>query len=219
MNRHLKKGSFFLPFILLLLISLPLHAEEGGAKDESFSQAESSLPQEEKKETEGRKRIFSLDFSALILGLSNNGWGLGCSYEQYLVYHTAFKAGFQHCTFIRDGSLFPTVNFSLAAEYYPLSNSLDKLYLSLGGGMDYLAYDTSEYGENAQSNFISFISELGWKWRIHENAALDLHAGYKYIFEESDKVIPSDYEKYVRKGVIWGVGIKINMGKIIRKLF
>ena len=85
--------------------------------------------------------------------------------------------------------------------------------------MDYLAYDTSEYGENAQSNFISFISELGWKWRIHENAALDLHAGYKYIFEESDKVIPSDYEKYVRKGVIWGVGIKINMGKIIRKLF
>ena len=49
--------------------------------------------------------------------------------------------------------------------------------------------------------------------------SLPLHAGYKYIFEESDKVIPSDYEKYVRKGVIWGVGIKINMGKIIRKLF
>ncbi|WP_296333830.1 hypothetical protein [uncultured Treponema sp.] len=219
MNRNLKKGRFFLPFILLLLTSLPLHAEEAGAKDESFSQAESSLPQEEKKETEGRKRIFSLDFSALILGLSNNGWGLGCSYEQYLVYHTAFKAGFQHCTFIRDGSLFPTVNFSLAAEYYPLSNSLDKLYLSLGGAMDYLAYTTTDYGENIQSNFISIITELGWKWRFQELVAIDIHAGYKYIFKEEDKTSPHDYEKYLRKGIVWGASVKFNLGKIIRKIF
>ena len=215
MNRHLKKGRFFLPFILLLIIFLPLHAEESGAKDESPSPSESNLPQNEENKSIGRKSIFSLDFSALILGLSNNGWGLGFSYEHFLIYHTAFKVGFQHRTYIRNDSFFPTVNFSLAAEYYPLSNSLDKLYLSLGGAMDYLAYSTTEYGENTQYNFISIIPELGWKWRIHENVALDLHAGYKYIFKESDKIVPSDYEKYLQKGIVWGAGVKLNIGKII----
>ncbi|MBQ9621963.1 MAG: hypothetical protein IJR39_01320, partial [Treponema sp.] len=67
MNRHLKKGRFFLPFILLRLIFLPLHAEESEAKDESPSPSESNLPQNEENESIGRKSIFSLDFSALIL--------------------------------------------------------------------------------------------------------------------------------------------------------
>ena len=196
-----------------------LHAE--GFEEERKSnimEQENHFQAEETKE-EVRLSIFSLDFSALILGLSNNGWGLGFSYEHFMAFHTAFKVGFQHCTFIRDDSLFPTVNFSLVAEYYPLSNSLDKLYLSLGGAMDYLAYTTTDYGENVQSNFISIITELGWKWRFQELVAIDIHAGYKYIFKEEDKPPPHDYEKYLRKGIVWGASVKFNLGKIIRKVF
>ena len=165
-----------------------------------------------------RKRIFSLGFDALLFSLRRNGWGFGCSFEQYLAFHTAFKANIRHCTFVRNGELFPSVNFGLAAEYYPLSLSLDKLYLSLGGGFDYLAYTADEYSEDAQREFVSVIPELGWKWTVNDYVALDIHAGYKYVFEKQGAVVPSDYGDYLKKGPTAGVGVKVRFLKLFRDL-
>ena len=209
---------------------------DGGAGGETFiestetQKAECGLERAESDEYEDfadedgdgglsdRTRIFSLGFDALLFSLRRNGWGFGCSFEQYLAFHTAFKANIRHCTFVRNGELFPSVNFGLAAEYYPLSLSLDKLYLSLGGGFDYLAYSDDEYSEEAQREFVSVIPELGWKWTVNDYVALDIHAGYKYVFEKQGAVVPSDYGDYLKKGPTAGVGVKVRFLKLFRDL-
>ena len=211
-----------LVFALLLCLQQPMaHSEEEAAVEESSleePEAAADWADEDGGGLSDRTRIFSLDFSALVFGLKRNGWGFGCSFEQYLAFHTAFKANIRHCTFVRNGELFPSVNFGLAAEYYPLSLSLDKLYLSLGGGFDYLAYSSDEYGEDAQREFVSLIPELGWKWTVNDYVALDIHAGYKYVFEKQGAVVPSDYGDYLKKGPTAGVGVKVRFLKLFRDL-
>lgn len=211
-----------LVFAFLLCLQQPMaHSEEEAVVEESSleePEAAADWADEDGGGLSDRTRIFSLDFSALVFGLKRNGWGFGCSFEQYLAFHTAFKANIRHCTFVRNGDLFPSVNFGLAAEYYPLSLSLDKLYLSLGGGFDYLAYTADEYGEDAQREFVSLIPELGWKWTVNDYVALDIHAGYKYVFEKRGAVVPSDYGDYLKKGPTAGVGVKVRFLKLFRDL-
>ncbi len=213
---------FRLVFALLLCLQQPMaHSEEEAVVEESSleePEAAADWADEDGGGLSDRTRIFSLDFSALVFGLKRNGWGFGCSFERYLAFHTAFKANIRHCTFVRNGELFPSVNFGLAAEYYPLSLSLDKLYLSLGGGFDFLAYTADEYGEDAQREFVSLIPELGWKWTVNDYVALDIHAGYKYVFEKQGAVVPSDYGDYLKKGPTAGVGVKVRFLKLFRDL-
>ena len=208
-----------LVFALLLCLQQPMaHSEEEAVVEESSleePEAAADWADEDGGDADGglsdRTRIFSLDFSALVFGLKRNGWGFGCSFEQYLAFHTAFKANIRHCTFVRNGELFPSVNFGLAAEYYPLS-------LSLGGGFDYLASTADEYGEDTQREFVSLIPELGWKWTVNDYVALDIHAGYKYVFEKQGAVVPSDYGDYLKKGPTAGVGVKVRFLKLFRDL-
>ena len=202
--------------ILLLLLQIPssvFSQENCGSEEPAFTENLQENIQENLK-----TRAFSLDFSATILGLSNNGWGLGFTYEQYLAFHSALKVNFAHCTFIRKEKMIPTVNFGLGAEYYPLSRSLDKLYLVIGGAMDFIGYSTDEHEKDLQRNFISVFPEIGWKWQINEYVALDIRGGYKYIFLEDKTKVPEDYKNYLQSGIIWGAGIKIKIVRLIQSL-
>lgn len=183
-----------------------------------FSVLSLPLAAEEDLQENLKTRNFSIDFSLLALGLSQGGWGLGFSYEQYIAFHSAIKGNFGHCTFIRDGDLMPTVTFGLAAEYYPLSRSLDKLYLVIGGGLDYIAFTTDIHSDEVKTTFISISPALGWKWQINRFVATDIYAGYKYLFVSDDDKLPSDYERYLRHGVTFGVGVKLRPIQFIRSL-
>ena len=91
--------------------------------------------QKEKKyfasKDEIKKNLFALDFSYLLNGLKNNGWGLGLRYEQYFGKHFAGQVLFGHSTFIIENNFCPSVSLGLFAEIYRLGKVLTDFILRL----------------------------------------------------------------------------------------
>lgn len=99
---------------------------------------------------------FSLDFNYTLVGLRNNGWGLGLGYE-YLIYpHFAILGVFGHSTFLTDLNDFycTTVNLSLGFNYYIQNRGLEGIYVGLSNGTDFLMYFGSTTSELTQKKGI-----------------------------------------------------------------
>ena len=160
--------------------------------------------------------LFSLDLSYALTGLLNQGGGIGLSFEKKLMDWLSFTGIFGHMTFLTsiENVYCTSVSISLFSNYYPLSNGLDKLYLSAGGGCDFMNYfGRGNLPENEDDTIIFITPQAGWKFNVSKYLMIDASAGYKFIIDNTE-----NYEKikdYVNPGMRINLGIKIFLSEIV----
>jgi hypothetical protein len=178
-------------FMLLVFLSLPCRA-----------QAE-------------HDNLFSLDISYALTGLLNQGWGLGVSFEKKIVDWLSFTGIFGHMTFSTDlkDVYCTSVSISLFANYYPLSNGLDKLYVSVGNGCDFMNYfGKGELPETPEDSLVYITPLLGWKFNVTRFLMIDISTGYKFIIADAENY--KAIKDYVNPGFRFNIGFKLLFGEI-----
>jgi hypothetical protein len=154
--------------------------------------------------------LLSLDLAYLTTGLMNQGWGMGLSYEEKIFKFLSIKGTFGHMTFltgIKD-MYCTSVNLSLFVNYYPFGNGLDKLYIGMGSGCDFMNYfGGGEAPPNAGDVLISFTPKLGWKFIPSKYFMIDVSAGYKFFV--TDAYNYQEIKKYTYAGPQFGLGFKV----------
>ena len=158
--------------------------------------------------------IFSVDLSYTVIGLINHGGGIGLGFEKKAVDWLSFTGVFGHMTFLTSlADVYCTsVSISLFSNYYPLSSGLDKLYVSIGGGCDFMNYfGSGVLPDPTQDILISFTPLLGWKFYFLQFFMLDISAGYKFVI--TDTFNYSDVKDYVYSGWRFNIGIKFLFGR------
>jgi hypothetical protein len=163
-------------------------------------------------------RLFSLDLGYSLTGLKNSGWGIGVNYEHKLLDFLSVKGGIGHMTFLtgHEDIYCTSVNISLFVNYYPLMDGLDKSYIGIGCGGDFMNY----FGSGALPNppedtLISIIPTAGWKWRVLNPLMIDVHVGYKFVIQDAKNY--TKIKEYVNAGVQFGISFKILFSEIKRK--
>ncbi|GBU24411.1 hypothetical protein R83H12_01041 [Fibrobacteria bacterium R8-3-H12] len=154
--------------------------------------------------------LFSLDISYALTSLLNQGWGIGFSYEKKAVDWLSFTGVFGHMTFLTGiKDLYCTsVNLSLFGNYYPLSNGLDKLYLSIGNGSDFMNYFGNAVSPESTNDVLIHITPLlGWKFNPFKYLMIDVSTGYKFIISSSQNY--NEIKNYVNSGFRYSLGFKI----------
>jgi len=154
--------------------------------------------------------LFSLDISYALTGLLNQGWGLGFSYEKKALDWLSFTGGFGHMTFLTGiKDIYCTsVNLSLFINYYPLSNGLDKLYVSIGNGCDFMFYfGDAVKPETSKDTLVHITPLLGWKFNVLKYLMIDVSTGYKFIIIRSQNY--NEIEDYINSGFRFSLGFKI----------
>ena len=196
--------------VIILLIALSFSV----GNLHSLSIVVSEQTDDEQDDTDN---LFSLDLSYALTGLLNQGGGIGLSYEKKLVDWLSFSGVFGHMTFltgIKDVYC-TSVSISLFTNYYPLSNGLDKLYLSVGGGCDFMNYfGSGKLPDTEADTLIHVTPQLGWKYNINRFVMLDLSAGYKLIFNYTDNY--NDVKEYVNPGLRFKLGVKVFFTRIFK---
>jgi len=153
--------------------------------------------------------LFSLDISYALTGLLNQGWGIGFSYEKKAVDWLSLTGVFGHMTFLTGvKNLYCTsVSLSLFGNYYPFSNGLDKLYLSIGNGSDFMNYFGKAAPEATSDVLISITPLLGWKFNVLKYLMIDVSTRYKFIINSSQNY--NEIKDYTNSGFRYSLGFKI----------
>jgi hypothetical protein len=183
--------------LFLMNISL-VCAEDTDAETETEIEAEMPEPE--------LKHIFSLDTNFTMTALRNYGYGLGVNYERKLTNFLSIKPGFGHMTIFSDVTVV-TVDLQLFLYYYPLSSGLDKLYVGLGNGCDFIMYTNGI----PQDTAITLTPILGWKWRAFKFLMIEPFIGWKFFLVKTN-----NYEKvdrYLNEGFQWGLSFKFFLQK------
>ena len=178
----------FVPFIvsMLFLVSLPCQAQVE------------------------HDNLFSIDISYVLTGLLNHGGGIGLSYKKKLVDWLSFTGVFGHMTFLTGlkNVYCTSVSLSLFSNYYPLSNGLDKLYVSVGGGCDFMNYfGKGELPVTTSDNLIHITPLLGWKINVLKFLMIDVSTGYKFIIAETQNY--KEIKNYVNPGFRFNFDFRI----------
>lgn len=172
----------------------------------------------EKSEAKG---LFSLEGEYLNIGLENNGWGFGCSYERLIFDYLSWKAKFGHSTFqtTEENIYCTSVTITLAMSYYPFSSGLNWLYLSLGCSTDFLNYfGSGNIPEPAEDTIIKQLSLIGWKqnFRLFDiqdkrlYCMIDLSTGWQFIYSNSQNFIEN--QQYIEHGFVVSTKVKFSLG-------
>jgi hypothetical protein len=154
--------------------------------------------------------LLSLDLAYSIIGLMNQGWGIGLSYEEKLLKSLSVKGTLGHMTFSTglEDVYCTSVNISLFVNYYPFGNGLDKLYIGMGNGCDFMYYfGGGEALPNAEDVLIFIAPRAGWKFNISRYFMIDISAGYKFIVVDAYNY--SEIKSYTYAGPQFGLGFKI----------
>jgi hypothetical protein len=105
-----------------------------------------------------------------------------------------------------------SVNISLSFNYYPFRNGLDKLYIGLGSGGDFMHYfGKGKAPANAEDILISLTPRMGWKFSILKYFMMDISTGYKFIIVDVDNY--QEIKTYTAVGFQFGFGFKIFLDK------
>jgi hypothetical protein len=100
-----------------------------------------------------------------------------------------------------------SVNISLFVNYYPFGNGLDKLYIGLGNGCDFMHYfGGGEVPSNAEDVLIFITPRLGWKFTL-KYFMLDIFYGYKFVV--ADAYNYREIKRYTNAGHQFGIGFKV----------
>jgi hypothetical protein len=154
--------------------------------------------------------LFSLDISYALTGLLHHGWGIGLGFEKKAFDWLSCTGVFGHMTFLtgRKDVYCTSVSLSLFANYYPLSNGLDKLYVSIGNGCDFMNYyGSGDLPATINDTLIHITPLLGWKFNVTNFLMIDVSTGYKFIITDAQ-----NYEAirdYVNPGFRYNLGFKI----------
>jgi hypothetical protein len=154
--------------------------------------------------------LLSIDLAYSATGLMNQGWGLGISYEEKIWRLLSVKGTFGHMTFLTgiEDVYCTSVNISLFVNHYLFGNGLDKLYIGIGNGCDFMHYfGGGEASPNAKDILISLIPKLGWKFNIAKYFMIDISAAYKFVVVDAHNY--SEIKRYANAGPQFGLGFKI----------
>jgi hypothetical protein len=100
----------------------------------------------------------------------------------------------------------------LYASYYPFGNGLDKLYIGVGNGCEFMNYfGSGQMPEETNDTLISLTPIIGYKFNF-KPLMIDLSLGYKFIILGSNNY--SDIEYYVNKGIQIGIRFNIHFKEI-----
>jgi hypothetical protein len=177
----LKKLFFFLLFSIIIPA---IYAENAESKN--------GIPE--------LKHILSLDTGFTMAALQNYGFGIGVNYEQKLTNFLSIKPGLGHMVCFSDITAI-TVDLKLFANYYPLSNGLDKLYIGFGCITDFIMYSTDK--NIPQDIAISVVPLAGWKWRVTSFLMIDPFIGGKFFVMKTDNY--KNVDNYLNGGLQWGI--------------
>lgn len=159
--------------------------------------------------------LLSLDISYALSSLYNQGWGIGVNYEKKLFSHLSVKGNFGHMTFLTGVKdvYCTSVHLSAFANFYPLGNSLDKAYIGIGLGSDFMNYfGSGEKPATDGDTLVHVTPQTGWKFLVFPFLIIDVSIGYKYIISNSqnyDEII-----KYVYPGVRFGLNFNLLFNKL-----
>ena len=161
------------------------------------------------------KGLFSLDLSYSITGLLNQGWGMGVSYERRIFDYLSLKGTFGHMTFLTgiEDMYCTSVSLSLFANYYPFGDGLDKLYISIGNGCDFINYfGKGELPANAEDTLIYLTPGIGWKFNLLKFLMIDVSTGYKFIVSDTENY--KEIKNYLDAGVQFSFRVKILLNRL-----
>ena len=201
-----------LSFLFAFILTYRLPAQEGAAAQEGEPAAANAETEEKpsKGEKERVTSVLSFDLGWLIHGLANNGVALGVNYERLIVPHFSLRgmAGAMLCNVSELDAYAVDIELSLYANWYPLSDMLDKLYVGVGVNGDIMCY----FGANSIPNppvdeLVSITPVIGWKQNVANVVVLDFFGGYSFFVFNSQRFY--DTEDYIRSGVQLGIRFKI----------
>ncbi|MDR1149055.1 MAG: hypothetical protein LBK66_10530, partial [Spirochaetaceae bacterium] len=115
--------------------------------------------------------------------------------------HMTFLTGIEdvYCT---------SVGIALSVNYYPFGSGLDKLYVVLGSGCDFMNYfGKGEVPANAEDVLISLTPGTGWKFIISKYFMMDISAGYKFIVVDAYNY--REIKTYTNAGFQFRLGFKV----------
>ena len=161
------------------------------------------------------REFFSLDLSYSLTSILNHGLGIGINYERSLLDYLSIKGNFGHMTLTTsiDDVYSTSVHISLYVNYYPLGGGLDKLYISAGGGCDFMNYfGKGNLPPTTQDILIHITPQLGWKFNVLRFLIIDVSVGYKYLIYETQNY--EDIRDFVNSGFNFGLGFKILFNQI-----
>jgi hypothetical protein len=162
--------------------------------------------------------LFTLDLLTYTLtGLLNHGWGIGLNYEKKLFDFLSVKGNIGHMTFLTgiEDVYSTSVSMSVFFNYYPLSNGLNKLYISAGGGCDFMNYfGKGDLPPTTKDNLIHITPQLGWKFNVLPFLMIDVSARYKFVVLNSQNY--NEIKNYVNPGFRFGINFSIFFNRIKR---
>jgi len=162
--------------------------------------------------------LFSLDLAYAFTGILNQGWGIGINYEKKLFDFLSIKGNLGHMTFSTGiKNVYNTsVSLSLFVNYYPLSSGLDKLYIGVGNGCDFMNYfGSGELPPDGQDTLVHITPQLGWKFHVLHFLMIDVSTGYKFIVSDTQNY--KQIKNYIYTGFRFGLGLNILFSEILKK--
>jgi hypothetical protein len=163
--------------------------------------------------------LFSLDLSYALTGVLSQGGGIGLNYERKLFDYLALKGNFGHMTFSTGikNVYCTSVHLSLFANYYPLGGGLDKSYIGIGTGCDFMNYfGKGELPNTNQDALVHITPQTGWKFRVTDFLMIDVSVGYKFIITNEQNY--AEIKKYVNDSFRLGFNIMILFNQLKKKI-
>jgi len=185
--------------ISIFFFSIPCHAEESSLQEDKSN----------------NNSMLSLDLSYSLTSILSHGWGVGLNYERSIFDYLSLKGNFGHMTLTTgiDDVFCTSVHISIFIFFYPLGSGLDKLYIGVGNGCDFMNYfGKGNLPPTTQDILIHVTSQLGWKFNVLKFLIIDISIGYKFIITETQNYI--NISDYVNTGFNFGLGFKILFNQI-----
>jgi len=195
--------------IFFLMIIFSVYAEDTDAEIEEAETPETNTESVAKTGISELENIISLDANFTMAALRNNGFGVGVNYERKLTDFLSIRPGIGSMVFFSEVTIV-TVNLQLFFYYYPLSNGLDKLYVGLGNGFDFIIYTN----DIPNDKIYSLTPVLGWKWRALRFLIIEPFVGWKFYLVKTKNY--DEVDKYLNEGFQWGLNFKLLFQKLIK---
>ena len=152
--------------------------------------------------------LFITQFGASLIwkGLVPHGIDLTLDSEWQLVPHLAVKLLVKEEWFWDNGFADQCLasSFSGWAVLYPMSNQMRKLYVGIGGGIDY--FDKMDGFLNFTHDtgwVLSFTPYVGYRFTLPLYFMVDVHVGYKFPYALNCE-LEGLSEKFLGQGWLWG---------------
>lgn len=208
-------------FIMLLLFAIhPMWGAPSVDGGDEGATLDAEQPHEDKPFI--GKHILSFDLKALYYSTEDKtaGVGFGVTFERQILPFLSVRAeGAENIMWsLADDIRTDVISITAAPLFYPFSRGLDWLYMGCGISTEFFTYrGDSVPSDHEKDTITSLVPQIGWKQNLFNYVMLDLFFTYK--IEITDTAIPDYAEDMVDNGFGAGLKFKINLSRILRKVF